>query len=271
MGRDRLGVVIVTHRSEAVVTSCLTALPEHLFGRTAVVDNASDDATVQCIAAAGVRLLRQDRNLGFAAAANRGAAAVDADILCFLNPDCTISPEQLEEGRAAVANGAACAVPHLAEPGGTLIPGRQPGYTALKLLADTLETSWGVPRLVGGLRARRGYDDPSWWWPHGACTFVDRNLFSRLGGFDERFFLYMEDVDFGRRLSLAGATIAQLASIVEHRLGHGARVPHLQRLSLLNRGRARYAAIHFGRLPAVGLHLVAGPAMLARRALRRDR
>lgn len=269
MGRDRLAVVIVTHRSEAAIGPCLAALPEQLLGRTVVVDNASDDATAERVLATRARLLRQDRNHGFAAAANRGAAAADGDAVCFLNPDCTISPEQLEEGRAAIADGAACAAPHLAEPGGALVPGRQPGYTALKLLADTLETNWGFARSVAWLRALPGHDDRTWWWPHGACTFVERDAFLRLGGFDERFFLYMEDVDLGRRLSAAGATIRQLDTIVEHRLGHGASVPRLQRLALLNRGRARYATIHHGRMLAVGLRLVAGPAMLARRALRR--
>lgn len=266
-----LTVVVVTHRSERVLAGCLEALPRQLRKSTLVVDNASDDATVQVAEAADVRLLRLPGNRGFAAAANVGAAASSGRLLCFLNPDCR-PPEALwEQARKRLPDDApACAVPMLEEDDGP-VSGRQPGYTPVKLLADLLETGYGRTALVERLRRRRDHDDPSWWWPHGACLFVPRPTFERLGGFDERYFLYMEDVELGRRLSEAGGEVRELAATVGHARCRGSAVPAARRRRLIRRGRIRYARIHHGLAYATFLGAMTAPSEPLRRLVGRQR
>ena len=264
---DDFDVIVVTYRSAAVLSACLNALGP-LRARVLAVDNASDDATRERLAAHGVATLALDANTGFAVAANRGAGATHAPLLCFLNPDCEADPPVFAAAHAALAGrDDACAVPRFVEQG-RVVAGCQPGYSAVKLLRDVLASNYGEGPLCRWLARRPGFDDATWSWPHGACLFVPRVLFETLGGFDERFFLYMEDVDLGRRLAARGARIVQLDAEVRHAGYAGSTIPHRRQLDLLNRGRARYAELHHGRPLERVLRGLALPSMALRTALR---
>lgn len=231
------------------------------------VDNASDDDTRALLDRLGVPILPLASNVGYAAAANAGARATRAPLLCFLNPDCEASPEVFAAARAALAGrDDACAVPRMLEQG-RVVDGCQPGYSAVKLLWDVLASNYGEGSFCRWLARRPGFDDTTWSWPHGACLFIPRVLFAQLGGFDDRFFLYMEDVDLGRRLAARGARIVHLAQVVRHGGHAGAKVAHQRQLGLLNRGRARYAELHHGRWLARLLSGLAMPSMALRAAL----
>jgi GT2 family glycosyltransferase len=259
-------VVLVTHQSAAALPSCLTALGP-LAARVVAVDNASSDGTRAVLRAHGVRTLPLVRNLGFAAAANLGAQATEARILCFLNPDCVAPCAVFAAAHATLAGrDDACAVPRIVERG-LALDGRQPGYGRVKLVHDMLRTNYGDGPLCRWLARHTRFHDASWSWPHGACLFIPRTLFRRLGGFDERFFLYMEDVDLGRRLAARGGQVLRLDAEVEHGGAAGSAIPHRRQLMLLNRGRVRYAALHHGRWLAGLLAAVALPSMAARAAL----
>jgi N-acetylglucosaminyl-diphospho-decaprenol L-rhamnosyltransferase len=100
-------------------------------------------------------------------------------------------------------------------------------FTSLQMVADEpglmdgagdVMTSAGIP-FRGGYRRRRPADlaEGEVFSACGAATLIDRDLFLGLGGFDERFFCYCEDVDLGYRLRLAGETTLLLpAAVVEH-------------------------------------------------------
>lgn len=262
-----LAIVVVTHQSRAALGPCLASLGE-LVDRVVAVDNASTDGTLDLLRRHRVRTLALDENVGFAAAANRGARAASARNLCFLNPDCEAEPELFRAGLAAIAGpGERCAVPSLVEPGGA-VPGRQPGYGTAKLVFDMLFSNYGDGAVCRWLRGRSGFHDATWSWPHGACLFIPRSLFLAVGGFDERFFLYMEDVDLGRRLAARGVGVVALAREVRHR-GGGAAIAPRRQLALLNRGRIRYARIHHGRLLAGFLAAIALPGEAVRAAIGR--
>ena len=260
-------VIVVTYRSAAVLSACLGALGP-LRARVLAVDNAPDDTTRERLAGYGVRTLALDANTGFATAANRGARATSAPLLCFLNPDCEAPPAVFVAAHAVLAGrDDACAVPRFVEQG-RVVAGCQPGYSAVKLLRDVLASNYGEGPLCRWLARRPGFDDPTWSWPHGACLFVPRTLFDAVGGFDERYFLYMEDVDLGRRLAARSARIVRLDAEVRHAGYAGATVPHRRQLDLLNRGRVRYAELHHGRPLARALRGLAWPSMALRTALR---
>lgn len=263
---SEVDVVVVTHRSAAALPACLATLGP-LRERVLAVDNASDDGTRALLERLGITVLPLDRNVGYAAAANAGARATRAPLLCFLNPDCEADPAVFAAAQDAVAGGDdVCAVPRMLEEG-RVVDGRQPGYSAVKLLWDVLASNYGEGPLCRWLARRPGFDDPTWCWPHGACLFVTRALFEDIGGFDDRFFLYMEDVDLGRRLAARGARIVHLDALVRHGGHAGASVAHQRQLGLLNRGRVRYAELHHGRALARLLSGLAMPSMALRAAL----
>jgi hypothetical protein len=259
-----LDVIVVTHQSAEALTACFAGLPERDRRCFLVVDNASTDGSAEVARAHGARVLRQAQNLGFGRAANLGAEHATASHLCFLNPDCLPTPELFAAARERFREQPdVCLAPDLIEADERVEPGVQPGYSAAKLLHDMLVTNYREGRLAAWLKRRPGFDDRRWHWPHGACFFLARRRFLSLGGFDVRYFLYMEDVDFGRRLCLAGGTIVRLNHALVHRARGGARVSVAYRLWHLDTARVRYALRQHGVAVALAATALAVPGFLA--------
>ena len=265
---EQLTVVMVTHNSRQVLEENLGGLDRDLRERLLIVDNASSDGTAELVDSWQTPVIRSARNLGFGAAANVGARAAGTPYLCFLNPDCQPSGDLLRAGVAAIAGEPhRMAAPRLDEGPRGVIAGRQQGYTASRLLLDVICTNYGGfgSRLYRWCERREGFDDPSWQWAHGACLFVHRKTFLGLGGFDEAFFLYMEDVDLGRRASDRGCRVLEIPLTVRHRVGGSCQNGPDLRLRWLNRSRALYASRYHRRWLSSGLLLLAAPAGLIRR------
>lgn len=263
---DLLSIIVVTHNSERVLSRMLGFLGDELLPSVLVVDNDSRDGTTDVAQSLRVRVIPNQENRGYAIACNQGAELAATEALCFLNPDTEPEPNLIENGcLAVVGRDDRCAVPYLVEDGKEEIPGRQPGYSALKIARDVLETNCGrrAWRWMGRLH---GYHDHSWTWPHGACLFVSRSGFNKVGGMDSRYFMYMEDAEFGRRWSRSGGEIVQLDQRLRHRQRSGSNISKAQRLAHLNRARIQYAATYHGKALALLLWLATLPA----RALRFD-
>lgn len=245
---NSVAVILITHQSERVLEPCLEQLARLPDLSVLVVDNASTDGTCALATRYGVPLAAQDRNLGFAAAANIGARLAGSPLLCFLNPDCRLDHDTLAAARHALAtHPRACATPDLVQDG-ALAPGRQPGYTWRKILADLAENNPRHARLARHLRASPRHHDLRWHWPLGTCLFVPAEFFREVGGFDERYFLYMEDVEFGWRVRQAGGEVISLGTQVTHVGQQGSAIAMEQRLHHLNTARIQFARIHYGPL-----------------------
>lgn len=244
---NELTTIIVTYNSAAVLPDCLASLNRCSAGPVLVVDNASADNSIELARAAGAEVHELRRNDGFARAANHGARAARSPFLCFLNPDCMV-----EAGLLAIAAqvlrelGRCVALPSFLHDDGAIIRGCQPGYTRGKILADIIENNRNWPRVVRVLKRMPGYDARSWQWPLCACAFIARDLFFEAGGFDERYFLYMEDVELGISISRVGGTVAALDSTVRHHAQTGSSVNPDHRMTLLNTARLQYARRHYG-------------------------
>ena len=194
-------VVIVNYNSGACLARCLEALQAQRFRdfTVIVVDNASTDDSVQALEGlpAGWQAIRLDRNTGFAAGNNHAFALATSPWVAALNPDAFAEPdwlEQVAQGSSATPRPAPSA-PCRSMP---LRPGRLDGagdvYHATGLL---WRGGFGQP-----LAHQRGEGEII--SPCAAAAVYRREAVAALGGFDEDFFCYGEDVDLGFRLRLAG-------------------------------------------------------------------
>ena len=198
-------LVVVAYRSRPLVEQLLAGLD----AGTAVVlvDNAHDADGLSAVAAGrpGVRYL-DGPGTGFAAGANRGAAEGDAPVIVFLNPDAAPTTALLDELTAEFADD-----PDLAlscgldvEPDGSVqlgVGGWEPS------VPRALVHAVGLHKLfpTAGLWARPEPGRPiALDWLGGSCIAVRREVFARIGGLDESYFVYSEDVELGRAVRTAG-------------------------------------------------------------------
>ncbi|SDA67049.1 Glycosyltransferase, GT2 family [Mesorhizobium qingshengii] len=247
-----LAFIIITYNSSKVIGYCLDALTNRKH-EVIVIDNASTDGTLDHVTREGVTIIRNTRNQGFAAAANRAAAATSAVHLCFLNPDCLMTPAAVEAALSTLRQRPdAMVVPDYVDWHGNPTAGRQPGYSRLKLTADILDNN-GMAKLARRLRRLPGYDLESWSWPLAAALFVGRDTFQAIGCFDDRYFCYMEDVAIGFEMARRGLDVIRLGHVLPHFGQHGADIPSSGRIRLIDAARLKFARLHYGRTLAAAL------------------
>jgi GT2 family glycosyltransferase len=225
----RLATVIVTFNSAATLPACLRALRDSAPAagqEIVVVDNASEDGTADLVARdwPQVRLLRLARNLGFAAGNNAGIRATAGDRLLLVNPDAVLTPGALDTLMAALDRDPSVAIagPRIVDAGGrtelSFGPMISPFAEAWqKLRVRGLERAWPlIGAAVERQTQRPGY--PA--WVSGACWLARRAPLEAAGLFDERFFLYTEDVDLCARVRSAGHRVAFVPdAVVRHTRG----------------------------------------------------
>lgn len=260
----RVDAVVVAYNSASTLRACLAPLAALEGVDVTVVDNASPDDSLGVIADLPVQVIRAGRNGGFAAGCNLGIAAGANPYVLLLNPDARIGPEALQ---ALVATldaepGVGIVGPRILEEGGRQAFSQRhfPGLRSTYAQALFLHRLW--PRAAWTdelIRDPAAYDrDGSPDWVSGACMLIRRDALERLGGLDEQFFLYCEDVDLCARIRAAGLDVRYDPTAVVHHVG-GASRPREELLALLARNRVRYAHKHG---PAWAVPLEAGGVAL---------
>lgn len=261
-------VVIVTFDTREITLDCVARIADP-SARVIVVDNGSTDGTAEAFAQRGVAVVRFEQGVGFAQACNAGAAAGDSPLALFLNSDVLARPGALQvllvelERRAdAVAAGGRLVDPGTDDTQPAYAPQRYPGLGTLVARVTGLERLGG-DGLDPGLLAERGTIDCD--QPAGACLLVRREVFEAIGGFDERFWFWYEDVDLARRLSERGALLHVGGAVFEH-LGGGTFAAWGRARGLRSRllGIVHYADVHLPR----GERAVLGAALALSGALR---
>ena len=258
--------MIVTHNSQEVVQECLEAIAKMAPGLAAVVvDNASSDPTVELARQkTEVQMIANSENRGLAAAANQGFRATNADLILLLNPDVELLTPitRLEEAcrRHGLSAGQLTDGDGRPQTGFTIRRFPTPGVLALELM--------GLNRLWPGNRLNRKYryldrnlslEGPVE-QPAGAFLMIRRDVWERLGGFDEAFHpVWFEDVDFCQRATKAGYRIEYVPEVrAEHTGGHAISQLQATRRELYWYGSLlRYAGKHFGPLEYRGVCLAA--------------
>ncbi|HEX4711353.1 glycosyltransferase family 2 protein [Phenylobacterium sp.] len=210
----QVSVVVVVYESGPTLAECLAALRAQTFTdyEILLVDNASSDRTAQAAAKAdpAIRLIENAENLGFAAAVNQGARQARGRWLALLNPDAFAEPQWL--ARLVAAAKANLQVHAFAS---RQLMAEDP--TRLDGLGDVMALA-GYPFRGGYTHPNPGGLEPGWVFSAcGGAMLIARDLFLRLGGFDERLFCYCEDVDLGYRLRLVGEpTLLVPDAVVRH-------------------------------------------------------
>ena len=195
----RVAAVIPHWNRRDLLQALLTNLREQTrrFDEIIVADNGSQDDSAAFAERAGARVIRLTRNLGFAAAVNRGIASTDAAWIAILNNDVTLAPDWLAKLLASAETEAASFAT------GKTLKASDP--TRLDGTFDAISRAGCAYRCGSGKP-----DGPAWnkpqriqMAPMTAALFRAR-LFQELGPLDETFESYLEDVDFGIRCALDG-------------------------------------------------------------------
>jgi N-acetylglucosaminyl-diphospho-decaprenol L-rhamnosyltransferase len=232
------------------------------LARVVVVDNASADGSAEGLSfpALPLEIVRNARNDGFAAACNRGASRGRAGYLLFLNPDTELfegsisTPVSLMEAREHDRTGVM---------GIRLVDARGDASRScarFPTLGRCVSRALGLHRL--SRRLFPGYVMAE--WDHGSSREVDhvsgafylvrRAVFEELGGFDERFFVYLEDLDFSLRARRAGWRSWYAAEArAFHRGGGVSEQAKVRRLYYATSSRILYAFKQFATPQAVAL------------------
>ncbi|HEX7200639.1 MAG TPA: glycosyltransferase family 2 protein, partial [Dongiaceae bacterium] len=209
-------VVIVDYNSGTCLARAIAALKAQSFRdfTVTVVDNASSDESLSALddLPAGWQAIRLDRNTGFAAANNHAFALATSPWVAALNPNAFAEPDWLEQVALGIAR-----YPEAAAFGSLQIDAADAGR--LDGAGDVYHASGLIWRGGFGqpLSHQRGEGEVI--SPCAAAAIYRRETLEALGGFDEDFFCYGEDVDLGIRLRLAGHRSIQLANAAVRHVG----------------------------------------------------
>jgi GT2 family glycosyltransferase len=261
-----LAVSVVSYRTPQPLAVCLAALEaerEDLQLEVTVVDNASGDGSAEMIAERfpWARLIRNRRNLGFGAAHNQVLrAARGARHFLVLNADAAPAPRALRRlvDYLDAQPGAAVVGPRLRYPDGRTQPSRRrfPTLGTLFLESTQLQRVWPDNATLRRYYVADGSDDEvqDVDWLVGACLCVRAAAAEQVGLFDERFFLYSEELDWCRRFRAAGWRVVYLPSAeVTHLEGASSRLDLSARDRYFQQSKLRYAAKWHGPVAAAAL------------------
>ncbi|MFD4180087.1 glycosyltransferase family 2 protein [Rhodococcus sp. NPDC058514] len=236
---SQLAVVTVTYSPGKHLQSFLDTLEGATESKTQVImaDNGSTDGAPEAAleANSNVRLLRTGGNIGYGGAINRAVAELDSDVdfVVIANPDLRWGAGSIDVLLEAAQRWprAGALGPLVLEPDGSVYPSARqvPGLVSGAGHA-VLGSVW--PSNPWTQRYRQENEQVSErpvGWLSGSCLLVRRAAFDSIGGFDSRYFMYMEDVDFGDRLGRAGwHNVFVPSAEVTHAKGHAAgRHPEL--------------------------------------------
>jgi GT2 family glycosyltransferase len=226
--QPRLAAVVVAFHAADDLDRCLAGLGRELD--VVVVDNSSDPAVKAIADAHAAAYVDMQRNAGFAAAVNAGVAASDssADLL-LLNPDAVVAPSAVRSLHASLR-----ADPSLAAVA-PLVVGMADGAE------QRVTWPWPSPaqvlaEVVGLSRLHRRRAD----FLIGAVLLLRREAWETVGGFDERFFLYSEEIDWQRRAATAGYQVRQVPEVTARHVGAGTSTDPEMREVLFHAGTETY-------------------------------
>jgi N-acetylglucosaminyl-diphospho-decaprenol L-rhamnosyltransferase len=204
-----LDIIIVNWNSGPFLLKCISSIYETTSGidfKIIIVDNHSTDGSTDKIPVKNMELLiKSESNLGFAKACNLAVSRSDSELLLFLNPDTKVGLSTLESAVSFLSTTPTAGIVGVRQESekGELIPSCSRFLRLKYMLNDVLGFSKLFPHMMKPATIMTD-------WSHDQLSVVDqvmgsfmmirRSDFIRLGGFDEQFFMYYEDMDLAKRI-----------------------------------------------------------------------
>jgi GT2 family glycosyltransferase len=240
----RVAVVVPSWNSLDLLPRCLSSLAaENVRIETMVVDNGSADGSVSYLEREGIPHVALPENVGFARAVNLGVARTEAPAVLVLNADTALVSGAVAALQAALGADASLGgvQPRLLQ----LEDGREPDVAAARIYSAgqaltpdgrAFEIGAGEPQLPAYLAPREIFG------VCGAACLLRRELFDELGGYDESYFAFYEDVDLNLRARIAGWRFGYMPEAVVWHVGNaswtaGVRRPNAWNARLVARNR----------------------------------
>jgi N-acetylglucosaminyl-diphospho-decaprenol L-rhamnosyltransferase len=249
LGVGDVSAVIVNYKARDYLLRCVASLRADGVQEIVVVDNDSDDGSQAALAAVdAAAFVPSGANLGFGSAANIGAAATSGRLLLIMNPDAVVVPGAVPALAAALdADGGLAVVgPRVENPDGTCYPsarrfpalGVAVGHAFLGLVRPDNRFTRRYKMLDVDRNLAADVD-----WVSGTCMLARRSAFEAVGGFDEAYFMYVEDVDLCWRLHRAGWRVGyEPGARVVHKVGASSDLAPYRMIAAHHRSLLRFAA-----------------------------
>jgi GT2 family glycosyltransferase len=244
-----LTVLMVSHNSGEILQNSLDALLEIPGLSILVVDNNSTQAP-EATMNSRLQVMVNDTNLGYGAAVNIGLSQVKTEYVCLLNPDALLTYEATAEAMEKLREDAnQLLAPNFFDSTGNFTASLRSGYPLSRLIEDLIPSPKNISRKIVSkvLGERVGSDFP---WLIGACVFSSTKFLVDIGGLDQSYFLYMEDVELGRQACKKGL-VQSLESPIEHYGRQSTDKSEIFIATELSKARLKYLRRHFGFWPWV--------------------
>jgi GT2 family glycosyltransferase len=268
-----LSVVVVSFNGKDYLRRCLASLLEHTKGvsfEAIVVDNASWDGSAQMVQDEfpQVVLIRLPVNVGFAAGCNRGIERAAGEFVLLLNPDTELAEDAFSPMVAYCRQNPSVGLlgPKLVNSDGSLQLSCRHFPSHLTSLFNRQSI---LTRLLPGNPFSRRYLMTDWAhdrivpvdWLSGACVMLRREMVERIGGMDEGYFMYIEDVDLCYRAHQAGYEVVYFPQVaVTHHIGRSTETMPNRSIVQWHRSMWRYYRKHMRGNPLLDALTLAGIA-----------
>jgi len=266
----RATVVIPTFNGRRLLAEALDGLERQTVEHdVVVVDNGSTDGTIELLTERfpGAHLVRLPANVGFGRAVNRGVAAAETDVVVLINNDVVCEPEFLERLLDPLQDRDVAMV------AGVLLQHDRPELVdSAGIELDTTLRSWDAVWNRSVSELGRAAEPVG---PCGGAAAFRTEAFRAVGGFDETFFAYWEDVDLALRLRLAGHRCVRAGgarALHKHGQTLGAASPAQRRLEAFGRGYvlARYRVARQSPTTRIKIAVLDWPVLLVHLVVRRE-
>lgn len=243
-----LSIIVVNYKNRLHLSECLnsvfSAYLERISLEVIVVNNDAEDALEDVHKKfSEITIVHNGRNIGFGRAVNRGAATARGEVLLFLNPDTRIEAGALEKVLDEFHTGDRVGII-----GSGLITEEnkpQPWSAGEEFsLTSVIQNNLGIikSKKIWEEREKRSVH-----WVSGAAMFVKRELFARLGGFDEQFFMYFEDIDLCRRARELNQKVIYFPGFEVRHVCGGSALEEKERKKIYYQSQDYYFQKHYGQ------------------------
>ncbi|HEX6834265.1 MAG TPA: glycosyltransferase family 2 protein, partial [Rudaea sp.] len=220
-------VIVAADSGSGLAVAVDSALASSARVEVIVSDNASTDGSLDAVAArakndARLRIVHNGKNIGFGAGCNRGTAHARGDVLFFLNPDCRLERDQVQTLRAILDSRSDIGLlgALIVAPDGAVEPAsRRHDPVLRRALMSLSRQAHGIEITEAISGSVERVDAIS-----GAAMMIARDVFDRVDGMDQGYFLHCEDLDLSRRVRDAGLCVACATGVrIEHGKGGSSR------------------------------------------------